>query len=131
MTAKDRHRIRIIEYISDWDNAFPSRTEMSEICEVTPDTLRKHFTVDEFTEIEDAGLELRKKKSARQRGEVYEAILSSAKDGVVPAQKEFLDRTEGKIADKIKHGIDAATLTLIFSKLPVEYAEELKKALIE
>lgn len=103
MTAKERHRLRIIEYISDWDNPFPSRLKMAEICEVNPDTLRKHFSIDEYIEIEDVGLELRKKKSARQRGQVYESMLDVAKDGNVPAQKEFLDRTEGKVVEKREH----------------------------
>ena len=129
MTSKDRHALKLIEYIGDWDNDFPSRVAMAEICGVKPDTLRKHFTLEEYAEIEDKGLELRKKNSAKQRGEVYKSMLESAKDGVVPAQKEFLDRTEGKIPDKIKHGIDASDLNLIFSKLPAEYAEKVKKEL--
>lgn len=100
MTAKDRHRLRIIEYISDWDNPFPSRVGMAKLCEINHDTLRKHFSVEELTEIENTGLELRKEKSAKQRGAVYKSMLKEAKKGNISAQKEFLDRTEGKVKEK-------------------------------
>jgi len=103
MTAKKRYRLKILEYIADWNNDFPSRTKMAVVCGVKKDTLRKHFTPDEYTEIENTGLELRKKKSAIPRSEVYKSMLASAKDGVVPAQKEFLDRTEGKVIDRHEH----------------------------
>ena len=100
MTAKDRHILKIVEYIGNWDNNFPSRTKMAEICGVKQDTLRKHFTLEEYAEIESKGLELRKKNSAKQRGAVYKSMLKEAKGGNVPAQKEFLDRTEGKVTEK-------------------------------
>lgn len=103
MTAKERHRLKILGYIANWDNDFPSRTKMAEICGIKKDCLRKHFSLDEYAEIENTGLEMRKKNSAVPRADVYAAMLVSAKNGVVPAQKEFLDRTEGKVFDKHEH----------------------------
>ena len=118
MTAKERYRLKILEYISNWTNDFPSRTEMAVVCGVTKDTLRKHFTVDEYAEIENTGLELRKKNSAIPRAAVYKAMLKGAKDGAVPAQKEFLDRTEGKVVERHEHtGKDGKEL---FPTLSVE-----------
>lgn len=130
MTAKERYRIKILEYIANWDNDFPSRTKMAVVCGVTKDALRKHFTPDEYTEIENTGLGLRKKNSAPPRADVYASMLLSAKDGVVPAQKEFLDRTEGKVVDYLQVGMDEATLNIILATLPPGQAEKTKKALI-
>lgn len=129
MGAKEKHRIKIIEYIGDWENDFPTRVEMAKVCGVKPDTLRKQFTPAEYTEMENEGLELRKKQSAIPRAEVYAAMHKAAVDGVVPAQKEFLDRTEGKVTEKHEHGIDKATLNAILAAHP--NAEAVKKALID
>ena len=130
MATRETHRRTIIEYIGDWDNPFPTRLKMAEICGVKPETLRKHFTPADYTDLENKGLELRKQQSAIPRADVYASMLSSAKDGVVPAQKEFLDRTEGKIIEKIQHGFDEATLNTILNTLPPEQAEKTKAALM-
>lgn len=101
MTKKERHRLKIVEYIGNWDNDFPSRTKMAVVCGVKKDTLRKHFTLDEYAEIENTGLELRKRNAAKVRAQIYDKMKEIAiLDGNTIAMKEFLDRTEGKVTDK-------------------------------
>ena len=79
---------------------------MSDILGIKPDTLRFHFSPAELTEVYSEGLELRKKKSFRQRKSIYDSMLVEAQAGNIAAQKEFLDRTEGKVLDKKKIEVD-------------------------
>lgn len=130
ITAKDRHVQASLKYLSNWDNEFPNREGLSKVCGITLRTLYNHFTPDELNQILSDGLELRKKNSFKQRSQVYNAMQKSAVDGVVPAQKEFLDRTEGKVTEKIEHKLDSVATNLILSALPAEYAEKVKEALL-
>jgi len=130
MKAKDRHRKRLIEYLGDWENDFPNKSGLAKILGLKHCTLYFHFTPAELNEICDEGLELRKRQAVNPRAEIYKAMLKSAKDGVVPAQKEFLDRTEGKVVDRLQVGIDETTLNIILTTLPPEQAEKTKKALM-
>jgi len=132
MCAKERHRVNILKHLSDWDNIWPkNQIEMSKILGIKPDTLRFHFSPAELTEVYSEGLDLRKKNSFRQRQSVYDSMLEEAEDGNVAAQKEFLDRTEGKITDKVQLGFDTKTLNMIISALPDEYGAEVKAQLTE
>ena len=130
MKAKDKHRQRLLSYLMDWDNPFPNKNEMAAILGLKQRTLYFHFTPFELNEILSDGLELRKKHSAIPRSEVYMAMRKAAGDGAVPAQKEFLDRTEGKVIDRLQVGMDEATLNTILATLPPEQAEKTKKALM-
>lgn len=103
VTAKDRHRTNLLAYLSEWGNKFPDRKGMAKICGITRATLTGHFSPDELNQILADGLELRKKHSAVQRSEVYDAMHKCALDGSVQAQEKFLERTEGKVTDKIEH----------------------------
>ena len=103
MAAKELHKKRLLAYLEDWDNPFPNRTEMAKILGVKLVTLYYHFTPAEINEILNEGLELRKKNSAIPRAKIYESMQKVGSEGVVPAQKEFLDRTEGKVVDKHEH----------------------------
>jgi len=132
ITAKERHRVNLLRYFSEWENVWPkNQIEMAAIVGITRDTLRFHFSPAELNEVCSEGLELRKKNSFRQRQSVYNSMLAEAEAGNTTAQKEFLDRTEGKITDKVQHGFDAATLNIILSALPDEYAEAVKAQLSE
>ena len=102
MKAKEKHKINLLKYLADWANDFPTRTEMAGILGLKKHTLWKHFSPAEFQEIENEGLELRKKGSSKQRALVYTAMLKEAVNGNVSAQREFLDRTEGKVKDKLE-----------------------------
>jgi hypothetical protein len=103
MKAKEKHKQRLLSYLMDWENPFPNRNEMAEVLGISQNTLYYHFNPAELNEILSDGLELRKKNSAIPRAEIYAAMHKSGKDGVVPAQKEFLDRTEGKVVEKHEH----------------------------
>ena len=130
MKAKEKHRQRLLTYLSDWENPFPNKNEMAAIVGLKQRTLYFHFTPAELNEILSEGLELRKKHSAIPRAEVYKAMRLAASDGVVPAQKEFLDRTEGKVIDKIQHGLDSAMLQVLLAGMGPDRAEAVKKELI-
>jgi len=74
MRAKEKHKINLLKYLADWANDFPTRTEMAGILGLKKHTLWKHFSPAELQEIENQGLELRKKNSGRERARVYEAL---------------------------------------------------------
>ena len=93
----------IIEYLGDWDNPFPRRTDLHLIVGIAQSTMYQEFNPVEMREMEYEGLELRKKNSARPREAVYKAMYQAAKSGDVRAMKEYLNRTEGKVMDRIKH----------------------------
>ena len=95
-----KHTQVLLTYLSDWENKFPNRNKMAEVCGIQQQTLYTHFSPAELDGILSDGLELRKKHSAKQRAEVYDDLRQASKDGNVSAQKEFLDRTEGKVLDR-------------------------------
>lgn len=130
MKAKIIHKRTLVEYLSNWENPIPTRLEMATVCGLTAKGLRKHFTPAEYSEIENEGLELRKQRSAIPRLEIYESMKQEAVSGVVQAQKEFLDRTEGKVIDRVQVGMDETTLNTILATLPPEQAEATKSALL-
>lgn len=103
LSAKQRHRINLLKHLGDWENIFPSRTDYLNILGIKRTTLYKHFSPAELQEIENEGLELRKKNTARPRAEVFQSLLAEAKSGNVQAIKEFLNRTEGKVKDVTEH----------------------------
>ena len=105
LTAKERHKAKLLEYIGNPDNDFPDRTEMavSVLGFKRHCNLYRHFSPVELDAIENEAFEIRKKKTARERSNVYKALYKEAKSGNVQAAKEFLDRTEGKVTDKIDH----------------------------
>lgn len=99
MATKDRHKANLIKYLSDWDNDFPKRIEFGAILGVKEATLWRIFTGAELDEIENEALEIRKQNAARPRQEAYKHLVAQFKDSV-PAIKEFLDRTEGRVVEK-------------------------------
>jgi hypothetical protein len=103
LSAKQRHRINLLKHLGDWENIFPTRTDYLNILGIKRTTLYKHFSPAELQEIENEGLELRKKNTARLRAEVFQSLLAKAKSGNVPAIKEFLNRTEGKVKEIREH----------------------------
>lgn len=109
--AKDRHKTNLLSYLAVWENKWPkNHIEMAAIIGIKPDTLRFHFSPAEINEIYFEGLELRKKNSFKQRKRVYDSMLKEAEKGNVVAQKEFLDRTEGKIIDKKKYELSGSII---------------------
>ena len=131
MSAKDKHRINLLKFLGDPENDFPTqRKAYASLLRIKVSTMYGHFTPDDFQSIEDDAYELRKKNSAKQRAVVLKSLYEEAKGGCVPAIKEFFDRTEGKVKEKVDLGIDVATLNLLLSQFPPEYAEAVKAALV-
>lgn len=101
-TEKEKKRIKVIEYIGNPENDFPTRTEIAlDVLGYTQKTsYYKLFETSEMADMEEKGLALRKENSKRERSIVYDSLLKEAKKGNVQACKEYLDRTEGKVIDK-------------------------------
>lgn len=97
MVAKDKHRLTIIEYIGNPSNDFPNRETIA--TEVLGFSLRQQlyntFTVDELSEMEAEGLELRRKKYAPELSKVDTAMLKAAGEGDSKAAKLCYQRFEG------------------------------------
>jgi len=100
MKAKEKHKQNLLTYLGDPDNEFPKRVEYPGILKIHHRTLYFHFSSDELAEIENEAIEIRKKRSTRQRAVIYKALYEGAKDGNVQAAKEWLERVEGKVKNQ-------------------------------
>lgn len=111
MARVDDNRRKLIEYLSNPENEFITRTRMSiEVLGYShKETMYQYFSPFELDEIEHEAFELRKKRSVNQQSEVYKALYDQAKKGNVQAAKEFLDRVSGKVDDvlNVKGKIDS------------------------
>ncbi|MBC2713977.1 MAG: hypothetical protein HF978_01590 [Desulfobacteraceae bacterium] len=103
MDAKLRHKNKIIEFIGNPENDFPTRTKLAEVCEITEQGLRKHFTPDDFMELEQEGLELRRKRYTAHAAKVDKGLIKKAEEGDPAACKLFYQRLEGW---NEKHGVE-------------------------
>jgi hypothetical protein len=102
MTAKDKHKINLLKYLGDPENDFPTaRQDYTKILDISIATLYGHFSPQDFQDIEAEAYDLRKKNSSKQRAVLLKTLYTEGKGGSVPAIKEFLDRTEGKVSDKL------------------------------
>lgn len=60
MTAKDKHRINLLEYLSNPDNKVIMRSELAEkVLDISKSALYKFFNTDELSEIETEALKRR------------------------------------------------------------------------
>lgn len=104
--AKIAHTEKILAYLADWDNPWPKTDRaMGKIVGITPQGIQRHFSPAELRKLRDDGLELRKQNSSAPRAAIYDSMAAIAAKGNTTAQKEFLDRTEGKITDRQEHVI--------------------------
>jgi hypothetical protein len=96
MTAKDRDRIKIIEFIGNPENEFPNRKKIAmSVCGYKDQHyLYKVFTVDELNQIENEALQIRRKRVARFSAAVDRARLDAATTGDVSAMKLFYQKFE-------------------------------------
>jgi hypothetical protein len=101
VNARERHKRKLLDYLGNPENDFPARQEYATILGIVVGTLYRHFSPADMQEIENEAYEIRKKNSTRQRSVVLAALYKGATTGNVPAAKEFLDRTEGKVPDKV------------------------------
>ena len=122
-----RNYVKLLEYLSNPENEWPYRFEYSgKVLGYKKDnTVYRYLSPQVLNEIEDLALENRKKRSARQRGMILEALFKKAigfkvtetrlfktsDDKILVkdierhfppdsmAAKEYLDRVEGKVKD--------------------------------
>jgi hypothetical protein len=103
MGAKENHKLKLLTYLSDPDNEYPSRTDMAtEICGISKVTFYDHFTPDEISEIEAEALAARRQKYSNEIAQVDRAVLKAARGGDAKAAKLAYQRFEGW-SEKQKH----------------------------
>lgn len=95
MRPRDKHRAKLMAYLSDPNNEMPTRDAMaSEILGVRRSTFYHHFSPAEISEIEAEALEERRKKYAPHLTQVDLAVLKKAKEGDAHAAKLAYQRFE-------------------------------------
>lgn len=128
MHEKKRYRQKLIEYLGDPDNEFLSRTQMHrQLLGVTAKTFYKHFKPPEILDIENESMELRKKNSARRRSAVYTTLYNKAIEGNIHAIKEFLNRIEGRVPNRLDHASTDGTMSPKQGIIPKKLEKELKE----
>ncbi len=118
MRAKIRHKAKIVEFIGNPEHDFPTREQLAKLCGITPQGLYKNFSVEEFQEMEKEGLELRRKRYAKEAVEVDKGLISRAKDGDPAACKLFYQRFECW-SEKLKreHSVEKDSLARLLREL--------------
>lgn len=103
ITAKEKAADKILNYLSDPDNNFISRAELSidVLGYKNGNQVNCIFTSEELAEIENKALEIRKKGTAKKRSTLLDKLYDFAIDGDVQAAKEYLNRTEGKVKESV------------------------------
>lgn len=106
MKAKDKHRLKLLEYLGNPENEFLNRVRLAiEVLEFSKrESLYQSFTVDDLDEIEAEALEIRRKKYKPGLATADKALLDKAKDGDVSAIKLCYQRFEDW-SEKQKHEI--------------------------
>ena len=103
MASREVHKKRMLEYWGNPENDFIKRIKMhTQVLGITGRTFYTHFTPTELNEIEEQALLMRKDHSARDRALVYKKLAENAKAGDIKSIREFLDRTEGKVKEKVE-----------------------------
>ena len=133
--TKKAHRLTLIKHLSNPDNNFSSRTDLSikVLGFSQASVLYQVFTPDELAEIENEGLEARRKRYASKLAKVDEAVLrrAASDEGTAADAKLAFQRFEGWSEKQIKEFvIDGPFLTIMFQIFPPEIAEQVKTALI-
>lgn len=154
LKARDKHRLALVEYLSNPQNEFAMRKDFNGILGISRTVLYKHFTPIDLLEIENEAFEIRKNLMVRQRLRTYEALADSAAgyehddvhiathQGAVlmtditkkyppnpTSARELLDRLEGKVVQKTEIELNAETLNAILGALPDEFAGRVREAL--
>jgi hypothetical protein len=116
-TSKEKHRTKLLEYMSNPDNDFPTREVMSlqVLGFKQRQQINKVFSVEELHEIEQEALENRRKKYASQLARVDKALMDRALDGDPQAIKLCYQRFEGW-SEKQKHDVKFNQQPLIIEK---------------
>jgi len=109
MTAKERHRLKLLEYLGNPENEFLSRDRLSVdvLGFVHRNTIYKSFSPAELTEIEKEALELRRSKYAAWFARVDMAQIRKAIDGDAAAAKLVYQRLEGWVPKQAQENTGA------------------------
>lgn len=96
MLAKDKHRLKLIEYLGNPENEFLDRIVLSQkvLGFKQENQIYKIFTPDEMCEIEKEALAIRRKKYSPEIAKVDKAMLKEAKAGNDKAAKLCYQRFE-------------------------------------
>jgi len=96
-TSKEKHKAKLLEYMSNPDNDFPTRAVMSlhVLGFKQRQQINKVFSVEELHDIEQEALENRRKKYASQLARVDKALMAQAESGDTQAIKLCYQRFEG------------------------------------
>jgi len=78
LEAKEKHKLKLIEYLGNPEKEFPKRGQFPAILEVSKKTLYKNFTPLELSDIEKEAVEIRKASSSRQRATVLDSLFKRA-----------------------------------------------------
>lgn len=126
--AKEAHRLKLIEFMADTDNPWPTRADMPKILNITAPTLYHHFPPSEIVEIEAEGLALRRKRCAKTSAVVDAALIEKCKSGDPAAIKLYYQKIEAWSEKNIQENtFDERTLRALLSVLPPEYLEAIQK----
>jgi hypothetical protein len=89
MKAKERHKCKLLEYLGNPENEFPTRLFMNSqiIGFKDPTHIYRLFSLDELDEIEAEALEIRRKKYKPEIARADKALFKKAHDGDVSAIK--------------------------------------------
>lgn len=94
---KEKHRAKLLEYLSDPNNDFPTREIMSKqiLGFKHRQQINHAFTPDELHEIEQEALQIRRRKYASIIAKVDNALMERAQQGDPQAIKLVYQRFEG------------------------------------
>ena len=96
MTAKEKHKLKLLEYLGNPENEFCNRlTQAKVVLGFANETqLYRHFTPDELSEIEAEALAIRRKKYSPHIATIDRAMISEANKGNPKAAKLCYQRFE-------------------------------------
>ncbi len=97
MKPKDRNKERLIEYLANPENEWPSKEKLSqEVLGKKYNYINRTWSPGEFQElIAEPALRLRRGRYAKDLAEVDRTLLRKAKEGNVQAAKLIYQRFEG------------------------------------
>lgn len=97
MKAKERNRIKLLEFLGNPSNDFlkPSELSVKALGYKDHSGIFKCFTREELSEIFAEALEMRRKRYARELAKVDSALLKKAQGGETSAAKLVYQKFEG------------------------------------
>jgi len=116
MNAKEKHRLRILEYLSDPTNEELDRTYLAtNVCGFSGTSmLCEHLKSDELDEIYAEALEVRRKRYAQNLLQIDRALFQSAAKGNPQSIKLIYQRFEGWVEKKEQKHTGDLTVRRVF-----------------